>query len=368
MNVVPKLLVTRNGVKECEIEYSVHWYAKTRRGEISSTNSHREDPVVYGRSTFKPLMIKALVEDLEDLSIAQKAICVSSHSGDREHLQCAQSVLPHSLWDHLNTPPSLPLKPIVQKPIRPTKWFHPCSGQHSGLLCAFKKRGWSTQDYQSPEHPFQGEYFQVLKNAIGPSFKPHRVAIDGCGLPTFALKLSEAAKAMQFLAETKNQDWIWKAMTTKPEMVGGPGRIDTLIMQATKGYVAAKEGAEGLLGIALSSQSDEEPTSLGDANHFSAGIAIKLHHGTDWLHLHFIVHRLFSEIGISLPVPPIDRLRDYEYADYVFDQEAIEAIGSIALLMTGVSTSRVRPQDVAQGAGTSEHKEFEKKWAKSWTP
>jgi arylformamidase len=41
------------------------------------------------------------------------------------------------------------------------------------------------------------------------------------------------------------------AMMARPEWIGGPGRIDTRLMQANPGRVIAKEGAEGLLAIGI---------------------------------------------------------------------------------------------------------------------
>ena len=39
----------------------------------------------------KPFMLKAFVNELEDLSWEQKAISVASHNGDTEHVAAAQS-------------------------------------------------------------------------------------------------------------------------------------------------------------------------------------------------------------------------------------------------------------------------------------
>ncbi|NIM09678.1 MAG: asparaginase, partial [Planctomycetales bacterium] len=44
----------------------------------------------------------------------------------------------------------------------------------------------------------------------------------------------------------------FKAMTTYPEMVSGPGSFDTRLMQATPGRLLAKGGAEGYQALALS--------------------------------------------------------------------------------------------------------------------
>jgi len=61
-------------------------------------------------------------------------------------------------------------------------------------------------------------------------------------------------------------------MSSNPDMVGGPDRFDTLLMQAAGGRIASKGGAEGYQGIAL------RPGALGPGSP-ALGIAIKISDG-----------------------------------------------------------------------------------------
>ena len=54
-------------------------------------------------------MLKAFVNELEDLSWEQKAISVASHNGDTEHVAAAQSLLSQSEWPLMLTPLDVPL-------------------------------------------------------------------------------------------------------------------------------------------------------------------------------------------------------------------------------------------------------------------
>ena len=47
------------------------------------------------------------------------------------------------------------------------------------------------------------------------------------------------------LAKEKDENWIWEAMVTNPDLVGGFNRLDTTIIKTCKGNVIAKEGADG---------------------------------------------------------------------------------------------------------------------------
>ena len=84
------------------------------------------------------------------------------------------------------------------------------------------------------------------------------LAIDGCGVPTFALTLERAAHAFTRLPILDGGDRIVRAMRARPELLRGPLAADVLAMKALDGW-AAKGGAEGLfcatsaegLGLAL---------------------------------------------------------------------------------------------------------------------
>ncbi len=96
------------------------------------------------------------------------------------------------------------------------------------------------------------------------------LAVDGCGVPTYRMPLAAAARGYAALAhpEAAGLDGetaaavgaIVRAMTGAPEMVAGPGRFTTRLMEVTGGRVLAKEGAEGFYGLAV-----RGPVALGIA-------------------------------------------------------------------------------------------------------
>ena len=53
------------------------------------------------------------------------------------------------------------------------------------------------------------------------------------------------------VAKEKDENWIWEAMVTNPDLVGGFNRLNTTIIKTCKGNVIAKEGADGLLGLSI---------------------------------------------------------------------------------------------------------------------
>ena len=110
---------------------------------------------------------------------------------------------------------------------------HNCSGKHAGMLAACRAHGWPLHPYRELSHP--------LQQRVADARRPADVAVDGCGVPTFALTLSGMAA---LFATTRNRSQ--PPMREHPELVGGRGADDTDLMRALPGWMA-KRGAEGLL-------------------------------------------------------------------------------------------------------------------------
>jgi L-asparaginase II len=127
------------------------------------------------------------------------------------------------------------------------------------MLANCRLRGLAIDDYLNPLHPLQQLILHDFAAMTGmdPSSVP--VGIDGCSAPTFAAPLQRAAHAYALLADPQGLPpvraealrHIYRAMGAHPDMVAGPTRFDTLLMQATAGKVVSKGGAEGYQGMAV---------------------------------------------------------------------------------------------------------------------
>jgi L-asparaginase II len=142
---------------------------------------------------------------------------------------------------------------------KPTPNRHNCSGKHTGMLANAKLHGLSIEDYLNPAHPLQKLILQTFAEMVSLPAEQIPVGIDGCSAPTFATPLVNAAHAYALLADPSGLPdkraaalrRIAKAMAAHPDMVGGPERWDTLVMQVTKGRIVSKGGAEGYQGMAI---------------------------------------------------------------------------------------------------------------------
>ena len=208
-----------------------------RRGETVEAIHHvhvaSTDSVAYGadlvpllRSSAKPIQAIPLHDAYDDLGDDELAIACASHQAEPAQLDAVRKLLAraHATADDLENGP--------QEGRPDGKLGHNCSGKHAGMLAACAANGWPTEGYRLPDHPLQRRIRELL-DAGEP-------AIDGCGLPTYALSLSASARLL-----TRTPQRIADAMRARPELVGGRGADDTDLMRALPGWFA-KRGAEGL--------------------------------------------------------------------------------------------------------------------------
>ena len=259
--------------------------------------------LVYGRSMMKPLLMKIFTDVLDDvLTDKQKAIACSSHNGDTEHVATAQSILTESEWGLMQCPLDVPLVQFGRQVRRPRRWFHTCSGEHAALLRALRLKGINRAGYSLPTSSWFQDFIDLLNSMLHPDWKPLRIAKDGCGLPTVSNTVDELATLFSALVRTKDDDWIWDAMCKHPDLIGGFNRLDSTIIKAGEGRVLAKEGADGLLGIAI--EHDDWPKGLG--------IVIKIAHGWNSQATWYVARAVLGVLGIQLRNPyPLHRQKAF---------------------------------------------------------
>ncbi|HZU52342.1 MAG TPA: asparaginase [Holophagaceae bacterium] len=278
----------RFDVSETTIHGAVAWWSGDRL-----IHSFGGNVLCYGRSMMKPLMVKVFAEALADCTWEQKAIAVASHNGDTEHVAAAMSLLPEGEHGLMLTPLDVPLVQFGRQVRRPRRWYHCCSGEHAAILRGCRAKGWNRAGYMLPQHPFFVAYLDQIRRFLGPDWEPLRVAKDGCGLPTVSNTVTELARLYAGLVKVKDEDWIWEAMVRHPDLVGGFNRLDSTILKACGGKVIAKEGADGLLGLAI--EHPDYPDGLG--------IVIKIAHGWNAQATWYIARGILGTLGFSLRNP-----------------------------------------------------------------
>jgi L-asparaginase II len=120
-----------------------------------------------------------------------------------------------------------------------------CSGKHAGMLATCVVNGWPTDSYLDPEHPLQVAIKAEVEAMSGE--KVTVTSVDGCGAPLFLFSLLGLARAIRNLTISTDQihQDVAQACRDFPEMVAGPGRLGTRMMQNIPGLFM-KEGAEAV--------------------------------------------------------------------------------------------------------------------------
>lgn len=288
----------RNGVSENTIHGAVAWASG---GKV--VHSFGGNVLCYGRSMMKPLMMKVFQEALDPVTDwRQKSIAISSHNGTAEHVAAAQSLLHETEWGLMQTPLDTPLVQFGRQVRRPRRWYHTCSGEHAAIVRGCREMGWPSIGYLLPQHPFFQAYLDQVKRFLGADWEPLRVARDGCGLPTVSNTVSELATLYASLAKQHDEDWIWEAFQRHPDLVGGFNRLDSTILKSCGGKVLAKEGADGLLGLAVIH--DDYPEGLG--------IVVKVAHGWNPQATWYVARAVLGVLGFELRNPyPLHRQKGF---------------------------------------------------------
>lgn len=246
--------VNRHQTKELEIQllregiaestHLAHVAVCDDRGRTLSVAGNGELGT-FIRSALKPFQALAVTAAgaLERYGLGDRdlAIMCGSHQGTIE--QARQAF--HILWQADLDPTALrcPIPAGKKSPLE-----HNCSGKHAGMLAVCQQRNWPLATYLDRGHPIQKLILTRISELLGMPSDEFICAHDDCGAPTYFMQLSQMASLFAMLSSGNNLDMerIVRAMTSHPDMVGGPGTFDTTLMHLTHGALVSKSGAEGI--------------------------------------------------------------------------------------------------------------------------
>jgi L-asparaginase II len=232
--------------------------------------------VTFVRSAIKMFQALPLVEDggvaRFRLSSEEVAVTTASHGGEPFHIDAVRGLIGKAGVGEtaLACGPHPPMHAASADALRaegvaPGRIHNNCSGKHAGMLALATLHGWPRDGYHLLAHPVQTRVLATLAEWTGVAHDAIACAVDGCGLPTFALPLEAMARGCARLsaaaaAGDEAPARVLGAMTAHPEYVAGTGRLCSDLMRAAGGRVWAKVGAEGYycagipsrgLGVAL---------------------------------------------------------------------------------------------------------------------
>lgn len=258
--------------------------------------------VTFLRSTAKPFQALPFIEhdghQIYGLGSKEIALMCASHGGTDDHVATACSIQSKCGVNESELLCGVhePLDAAAAQMLRernetPTPNRHNCSGKHSGMLAYVKMKQRAGEaiptdlPYIDPNHPIQREILNTFADMCNLKAEQIALGVDGCSAPNFAVPLQSAALAYARLCDPESGcvqppkraqacRVITTAMMTHPEMVGGAGRFDTCLMQAAKGRIVSKGGAEAYQGFGIM------PGALRPGSP-AIGVAIKIADGDD---------------------------------------------------------------------------------------
>ena len=198
--------------------------------------------------------------DALDLSDEHLAIACASHNGEDEHVDLVSRWLDQLDLDvgDLECGVTLPFtEPVRLKlshdHVTATQLHHCCSGKHTGMLSVCKHVGWQTNGYTAYDHPLQAKIREHMSLIFGVDANSLDHASDGCSVPTYALPLDVMALGFAKLGAERFSDEfnaaarrLRNAQASAPFMVAGSDRLDTQLLEAGRGRLQVKMGAEGV--------------------------------------------------------------------------------------------------------------------------
>jgi L-asparaginase II len=290
------------------------------------------DAVTFLRSSAKPFQVLPFLEhggqDAYRLTAREIALLCASHSGTDEHVAVARAIQKKTGVDEsellcgVHTPFHEPTAAALRErkePLTPNR--HNCSGKHTGMLALTHLAAGSSEPaldgltYIDPAHPIQRMILSTLAEMCDLPVDQVHLGIDGCSAPNFAVPLRNAALAyarlcdpnagrVQAAGRAAACRTVTAAMTSNADMVAGPGRFDTRLMEVCRGRILAKGGAEGYQGVGLM------PGVLGPGSP-GTGIALKISDGDLRQKVRpAVVLEILRQLGVLTPAE-LDLLEDF---------------------------------------------------------
>lgn len=226
---------------------------------------------VFPRSAVKSIQALPLIEtgaaEAAGFGERELALACASHSGEPEHAALASAMLAANglgeadleCGSHWPSNHEATIE-LAREHRTPNQLHNNCSGKHSGFLAVCARCGLQPKGYVAAGHPFQEMVRETMEAVTGAAHDEANRATDGCSIPTYAVPIRSLALGFARMGggkglgaeRAKAARRLLAANMAQPWLVAGTGRLDTRVMQAGKGRIFTKTGAEGVFcGVAL---------------------------------------------------------------------------------------------------------------------
>ncbi|MDQ2664264.1 MAG: asparaginase [Candidatus Eremiobacteraeota bacterium] len=241
--------------KHVESVHDVAAYAVDAHGLVIFSMGDVDEPV-YLRSSAKPFiaataLLAGVVEQF-GLEPPEIAVMAASHAAEPFHIHAVRSILNKIGMD----------ESALQCYAEPAALYDNCSGKHAGILALCKAIGADPATYMEIENPAQQRILEFCAMMSDQRLEHMPVAVDGCGVPVYAVPLRSAARSYIRFGTLTGTDaptvralgTVRNAMMAFPEYMSDTGDFDAELMRAYGGNLVCKGGAEGVHALTLLAQ------------------------------------------------------------------------------------------------------------------
>ncbi|HEV7701679.1 MAG TPA: asparaginase [Pyrinomonadaceae bacterium] len=264
--------------------------------------------VTFFRSACKPFQaipfITSGAADVFGFTDDEIAMASASHSGEPMHVERVIRMLNKAGFTEsdLRCGAHLPFNEeeshkLLRAGETSTQLHNNCSGKHAAMLALAKHIDADIATYEQIDHPVQRRVLRCVSDLAEMPVDEISIGIDGCAAPNFAVPVRSMAKSFVNLVYPVRLDptvqnaaaRVVGAMTNYPELIGGTGRLDTMLMRAAAGKVVSKVGADGVWCCGVL-PCDRYPSGLG--------IALKVSDGDDHRGRPVVAVSILKQLGL----------------------------------------------------------------------
>lgn len=243
--------------------------------KILSEIGNSKNLPIFLRSCAKPFQALPIITsgayEKFNFSLKELSVCCSSHSGSNEHLEVIRIILnkiglsKDDLLCGTHEPLDIEARNhLIKHSLKSSALHNNCSGKHSGMLSVCVNNNWPIKNYLDFKHPLQIEILNIIEKYC--NYKNPVLSIDGCSAPIHGIPLYKMGTGYLNLFLSNEADLIKKAFIENPVLIGGKGRLDSLIIEITKGRLISKIGAEGLCMVINPKEQKTLVVKLMDGN------------------------------------------------------------------------------------------------------
>lgn len=252
----PDLLLRATRKNITEREHYGYIMVVDKNGNILSQIGDSQEEHFFLRSCAKPFQALPIVTSNSfnnfNFSIKELAVCCSSHSGSKDHINTIKGILrkidvkEDKLKCYGHEPSDKESKTeIIKNNLTISSIYNNCSGKHSGMLSVCINNKFDLNTYLDFDHPLQKDILEIVDKYCQCDGDID-ISIDNCSSPMYGMPFYKMGIGYLKLFLGKEGELLKRAFTECPILIGGLGHLDTTLIEASKGNLISKTGAEGL--------------------------------------------------------------------------------------------------------------------------